>query len=724
MGLTGQISRTRANSAIKLYHRTSDINQALDDAQAGDHLTLQPGNYREHSFSVPPSVYMTLLPGADIDYTKVSGATANMIDLNKLNEIIGSSEWTAHIIDLNNPHNVTHEQVGNDWPLWNANKIQNIDVDLTGLQDESFLVYDSPTNQFEVRTISNFGGQALSDLQDDVDTLETTVNNHISDYNTLLSNFNSHTDNSDIHAELNDTVTVTDKLWSSQKIQNELDSLQITSSQVTDFDTAVSGVSNVSLNTSSRHDQGTDQELDSGGPNQTSAAEIRDFIDNNSLPIGTLGQAFFVNQQNTSSTETAHVITNAYIVETQDELDAARGVLDSPNTIFTSWYKFSHEGTDIEVDPIVDESSTSHSLISTWAWDGQYFLMNHNSAVFTGFVSDETYDVYTHETTLKSDENDNDAIAVLIAFHDDGSDEYTLSVVRTCGGAWDTNPYQSTQNHYAVWYNYGRDDAQIIADGASLISYAGQDWSQYPTGTRVRIERDGDIIKVYTSQMNSTTIVSGSELEIDLTSDPLLSVFRGKRSIGYGCWSQEGATFHDTLFLGSGIDKVYDTLDGDDRKVWTYDGSSGSWSVDSGIDFYDDLGIGRIAYNPDTGKSWFVFADKLLGKIATHDTVEINGFVDDVPTGTNVFHGSIVQTPFVLDSGVAELESSATSELYVEVHKNGSQEASVTIGIGNTAGVAGGFPVTFEKGDKIKIIHNGGDDGTGLYYNIYGKVIL
>lgn len=55
----------------------------------------------------------------------------------------------AHRVATDNPHEVSAAQVGNDTAQWNANKIDDIPVDATGISTTQYLAYNGTTEQFE-----------------------------------------------------------------------------------------------------------------------------------------------------------------------------------------------------------------------------------------------------------------------------------------------------------------------------------------------------------------------------------------------------------------------------------------------------------------------------------------------------------------------------------------------------------------------------------------------
>lgn len=88
-----------------------------------------------------------------------------------------------------------------------------------------------------------------------------------------------------------------------------------------------------------------------------------------------------------------------------------------------------------------------------------------------------------------------------------------------------------------------------------------------------------------------------------------------------------------------------------------------------------------------------------------------------------VVFGILVPRDVTFTSGTATLESpSSGSDLDLNLIKNGSIVATITIPVGSTTSNSTGFPVSFTEGDRMKIETVGGNDGVGLYYNVKGEV--
>lgn len=90
MSVTGQISLARPDEELRLYFRVADLPRVVDEAKPGDTITLHPGDFSGFSDSIDllDGIFMTVLPGAIIDYTEFDQANIKYIaDLNRLSHI-------------------------------------------------------------------------------------------------------------------------------------------------------------------------------------------------------------------------------------------------------------------------------------------------------------------------------------------------------------------------------------------------------------------------------------------------------------------------------------------------------------------------------------------------------------------------------------------------------------------------------------------------------------
>jgi hypothetical protein len=226
------------------------------------------------------------------------------------------------------------------------------------------------------------------------------------------------------------------------------------------------------------------------------------------------------------------------------------GVVDqrAGDTIFNSWVRISHDTTGVY--------PANSSEITSWIYDNDGGIESTiNSVTFIGFISSTTqkYDDYVLEAKITSTNADNDRLAVIIAYTEENGVQHTLSAVRNQDG-------NTTITSWSLWYNFAQASQTKILDGSSLIPYVGvNNWNTYPEGTTIRIEREGDIVRAYSTDPGST-ILKG-QLTVDLSTVPLLEKFRGPQQIGFGCSSQANALFKPISFFYGGdlVEKINTT---------------------------------------------------------------------------------------------------------------------------------------------------------------------
>jgi len=289
---------------------------------------------------------------------------------------------------------------------------------------------------------------------------------------------------------------------------------------------------------------------------------------------------------------------------TQDKLNEYTP--DSMQDVFTSWYRFSHQGGNIQVNPLtMYDGTTQYDLYSENIWkyhaDEDRIACQQNTPQHVGFVSTDKYKNYVHEATLSSPGGDDDMIGIVLAYTETSNpyDEHTLIAQRTHGGIGG--------GEWAIIYNKSKSgDSVIINDSISGDDISGG-WSG--DRTRVRAEREGNIIKVYASPMNSTTLDPNSMFEIDLSSDSRLHKFMDGGSYGYCCLSQDRSTFTDIQFEG-GLDKSI-ILDIENNIVWEYSFEQSQW-IDTGRTIQDEIGYVREVYNPNTGDRYLVKENEII----------------------------------------------------------------------------------------------------------------
>lgn len=301
-------------------------------------------------------------------------------------------------------------------------------------------------------------------------------------------------------------------------------------------------------------------------------------------PVGDNGQVYFINSDASNIISPSYLLYKANIVNTQSELDSQKEKKISFADVFNNWKRFSHNGA---IQP------ANSSEMQNWSYDNvtDSVKCTINSVTYIGFISNDKYNKYTHEVTVKSTDADDDRIGVVIAFAtDDAGKEHTISALRQTEG----------QPYWFLVYDYMQPTAEIIGRINIVTGDEKRGWSSFPNGTKIRVERNGDIINVYTSPFNSTEIDISTKLSLDLSNNAKYSIFRGACSYGYACHSQNLSTFCDIKFSGGLDNYIYDVLS---NSVWKYDNG---WVKDPSKDIVGDIGIGRFVLNENTGKLFYI----------------------------------------------------------------------------------------------------------------------
>lgn len=311
-------------------------------------------------------------------------------------------------------------------------------------------------------------------------------------------------------------------------------------------------------------------------------------------PVGNDGQVYYMDGDNSTNIKPGYILCKASMIENDQELEDAKLTLVDPSIIYNSWYRFSHD--------LSENQPAEPEEITDWTYDSENkkIVCGINSGSYIGFISPDKYDNYDLEVTLSSTDGDNDAIGVVVAFtKDDSGREYTLSVIRSRG--FDSHVLvENYQTQYTLVYNYCRSDEKMISY-VSISSDTQGGWSDIPNGIRLKVVRNGDSFKIYTSDMNSTIIDSATEMSVDLNSDSLLTKFKGVCSYGYSCLSQFNASFSD-IKLDKDIKYIYDSRN---NETWVAD-SSGTWNIDTSIQASSNIGIGKFVFNEATKKLFYI----------------------------------------------------------------------------------------------------------------------
>lgn len=226
------------------------------------------------------------------------------------------------------------------------------------------------------------------------------------------------------------------------------------------------------------------------------------------------------------------------------------------------------------------------------------------------FISPDILNNYTLEATLNSPGTDDDGIGLVMAFDRSTGYNQFLAVIRTQGG---TAP---NLGFGIVYYDYSDNTSWVINNisvgGVNQNGVSGDKLGWNNRNTRVKIQRQDNIFKVWCTNWNDIgNYQAGSELTLDLNSDPRLTKFLGKKSYGYYTYSQAGTTYYDVVLKGNlDYSKIFDYQTG---LVKEY--IDGVW-VNSAQTIQQILGYIRTVRNPLTGDT-FIIKESIIEYIGT-----------------------------------------------------------------------------------------------------------
>jgi len=309
------------------------------------------------------------------------------------------------------------------------------------------------------------------------------------------------------------------------------------------------------------------------------------------------------NDQGTSATGSVYISVTplspieAYIYHDQNLLDAKLGAYQPPSVqdIFNSWGRFDGNNFYENKDVVGISSNAAAWQLLTGP---DRVSMPLNVTPYNGFVSPDKLENYTFEATLSSPDGDNDTIGLVIAFVREAGTNYSLIAVRNTGGTYPTVGWGVCYVEGSSGYGYS--SATWLIDSKDVGGASGS-WGGKQT--RVKIERNGNSVKAYTTNWNDVdTYQASSEIVIDLDSDARLSKFKGAQSYGYMTYSQPDSTYLG-IQIGGGLDvsKIYNANNG---QVWEYIQGSG-WTL-LATTVQEELGFVREVTNPETGVTYLI----------------------------------------------------------------------------------------------------------------------
>ncbi|MBT6418232.1 MAG: hypothetical protein HOK07_07010 [Candidatus Marinimicrobia bacterium] len=271
-----------------------------------------------------------------------------------------------------------------------------------------------------------------------------------------------------------------------------------------------------------------------------------------------------------------------------------------------------------------------------------------NVSYLNTFISPDSLDKFTFEATLYSNASDDDYVGLVIAY--ERNKAVNCSTVgdhdpNTCTTETSINPSLNNNgmtNKFLVLMRSGNGFTPLNGDNGRFgIIY----WEEHYNGgrnttfkwskrvfdesterrqnwnmnryTRVKIVRDGNIIKAWTGPFTNSRPdpnnpqYSDDYIEIDLASDRRLHKFIGKRQYGYATLSQQLSQYYDVSLVGGTVQRrdfsiLVDV--GNEEPVVTeyYKIDEGGSHLQQVGNLQRDLGYLRPLFNPENNNKFLL----------------------------------------------------------------------------------------------------------------------
>ena len=247
----------------------------------------------------------------------------------------------------------------------------------------------------------------------------------------------------------------------------------------------------------------------------------------------------------------------------------------TPEMIFNNWGRI--KGNLFYANKAEAEAASDTEATAWYLQNGQIY-MPLNVEPINGFVSNMEFDSYSFECILSSDHADNDSIGLIPAFHRENNDNYYLCFYANMSGTLPYTglgiSYQGADATHTTWGN----SANLLYTGGPFSNASGSSGYGWSNRTvKLKIERQGDIIKFWYSDINSNTLPINPQFTLDLNSDPRLLKFRGRKKYGYMTNSQPNSTYKGIVFQNNGLDEKL-IIDSNNKEVYRFNDGSQSWN--------------------------------------------------------------------------------------------------------------------------------------------------
>ena len=212
--------------------------------------------------------------------------------------------------------------------------------------------------------------------------------------------------------------------------------------------------------------------------------------------------------------------------------------------IYQDGIKFSHKSNSWS-------NVNSATEANAWYWDDtkQSFVQPKNTATFTGFVTQNFYDYYTHTATLRSTDTDNDVNGLVIGFvFDENNHPHTLSIV--------VNKQDGIANSWKMIYDYMLPDEQVLFNignnpggGVQPSGYSSGGWNKISNGITIQVTKYKNLVTAICSNWNSKDLNENTKISINLNDYSWGYLFQGPVRYGYCNLSQAYSFFQDIEFI-------------------------------------------------------------------------------------------------------------------------------------------------------------------------------
>lgn len=414
----------------------------------------------------------------------------------------------------------------------------------------------------------------------------------------------------------------------------------------------------------------------------------------NSIP-GRNGQVVFHTPDTISDTHCDWIMNDfkkVYTCKTKDDLDkcmAPNVIAPTLKQLHESYSKFGHcilnfNGTSYSATDWIPNNTTQFiksqygkdpnykGEATTFYWSNSLNSMttSANTIDYCGFVTKNKYDEYDITYRYFSNSGDDDWAAFVAAFAEDSDGiQHTLSFIRTPNNGNPANGKQvphwfvcidKYSFHMPEWLGYTDQNnffgQKVLENGSSKVtSDASGNWNTMGGnngGVKIRVTRNGNVFKGYTSYFIQNAIEAGdivedTEIIIDLNSLlndirfekywNVLKLFTEECQYGFATQSQPGMAFECL----SVINYDYVILDFVNNRVLTYNYGLQEWvEVDKTIlDFYK---YGQFTYNLLTKKLFWCHEN---GEITELNNTSVSSLEQIYPVGS-IYIGTQAECPF------------------------------------------------------------------------------